>query len=148
MTTRYDPRRNTTICPSLGGGLRKVVTKRMAGFQVTEVRVRPFSKEDEKLKAFATITLNDCFIVSDLKVIKGKKGLFVAMPSRKMKDGTFRDIAHPLNNDTRSMIEREVLAAYEEALTRSINEIKGEIDHKISGEAEEPDAGELKDDLS
>jgi len=125
-----------------------VVTKRMAGFQVTEVRVRPFSKEDEKLKAFATITLNDCFIVSDLKVIKGKKGLFVAMPSRKMKDGTFRDIAHPLNNDTRSMIEREVLAAYEEALTRSINEIKGEIDHKISGEAEEPDAGELKDDLS
>jgi stage V sporulation protein G len=124
----------------------------MAGLQVTEVRVRPFSKEDEKLKAFATITLNDCFIVSDLKVIKGKKGLFVAMPSRKMKDGTFRDIAHPLNNDTRGMIEREVLAAYEEALTRSINEIKSEIDHKLSGgpdEAEvEADAGELKDDLS
>ncbi len=122
----------------------------MAGLQVTEVRVRPFSKEDEKLKAFATITLNDCFIVSDLKVIKGKKGLFVAMPSRKMKDGTFRDIAHPLNNDTRGMIEREVLAAYEEALTRSINEIKSEIDHKITGGPEEPevDAGELKDDLS
>ena len=124
----------------------------MAGLQVTEVRVRPFSKEDEKLKAFATITLNDCFIVSDLKVIKGKKGLFVAMPSRKMKDGTFRDIAHPLNNDTRGMIEREVLAAYEEALTRSINEIKSEIDHKISGSPDESeaeaDAGELKDDLS
>jgi len=131
-----------------GGGLRKVVTKRMAGLQVTEVRVRPFSKEDEKLKAFATITLNDCFIVSDLKVIKGKKGLFVAMPSRKMKDGTFRDIAHPLNNDTRDMIEREVLAAYEEALTRSINEIKSEIDHKLSGGPDESDAGELKDDLS
>jgi stage V sporulation protein G len=125
----------------------------MGGLQVTEVRVRPFSKEDEKLKAFATITLNDCFIVSDLKVIKGKKGLFVAMPSRKMKDGTFRDIAHPLNNDTRSMIEREVLAAYEEALTRSINEIKSEIDQKLSDEklSDEPDiedAGELKDDLS
>lgn len=130
-----------------------MVTKLMGGLQVTEVRVRPFSKEDEKLKAFATITLNDCFIVSDLKVIKGKKGLFVAMPSRKMKDGTFRDIAHPLNNDTRSMIEREVLAAYEEALTRSINEIKSEIDQKLSDEklSDEPDiedAGELKDDLS
>jgi stage V sporulation protein G len=125
-----------------------VVTKRMGGLQVTEVRVRPFSKEDEKLKAFATITLNDCFIVSDLKVIKGKKGLFVAMPSRKMKDGTFRDIAHPLNNDTRSMIEREVLAAYEEALTRSINEIKSEIDQKLSEEPDMEDVGELKDDLS
>ena len=125
-----------------------MVTKRMAGLEVTEVRVRPFSKEDEKLKAFATITFNDCFIVSDLKVIKGKKGLFVAMPSRKMKDGTFRDIAHPLNNETRGMIEREVLAAYEEALTRSINEIKSEIDHKLSGEKNVPDAGELKDDLT
>jgi len=55
----------------------------MAELEVTEVKVRPFSKEDEKLKAFATITLNDCFIVSDLKIIKGKKDLFVACPAAK-----------------------------------------------------------------
>jgi len=120
----------------------------MAGLEVTEVRVRPFSKEDEKLKAFATITLNDCFIVSDLKIIKGKKGLFVAMPSRKMSDGTFRDIAHPLNNDTRGMIERRVLAAYEEALTRSINEIKSEIEHKLTDSPVETAEDELKEDFS
>lgn len=119
----------------------------MAGLEVTEVRVRPFSKEDEKLKAFATITLNECFIVSDLKIIKGKKGLFVAMPSRKMNDGTFRDIAHPLNNDTRGMIERKVLAAYEEALTRSINEIKSEIDTKYDS-AVGSSVEDLKDELS
>ena len=119
----------------------------MAELEVTEVKVRPFSKEDEKLKAFATITLNDCFIVSDLKIIKGKKDLFVAMPSRKMSDGTFRDIAHPLNNDTRGMIERKVLAAYEEALTRSINEIKSDIDTKIPDKPSES-SYEIKDELS
>lgn len=120
----------------------------MAGLEVTEVRVRPFSKEDEKLKAFATITFNDCFIVSDLKIIKGKKGLFVAMPSRKMKDGTFRDIAHPLNNETRGMIEKQVLAAYEEALTRSINEIKSEIDTNLNKESGDSLSDELKSDLT
>ena len=98
--------------------IRKVVTQGMAGLEITEVRVRPFSKEDEKLKAFATITFSDCFVVSDLKVIKGKKGLFVAMPSRKRKDGTFKDVAHPLNNETRQLIEQKVLAAYEEALAQ------------------------------
>ena len=120
----------------------------MAGLEVTEVRVRPFSKDDEKLKAFATITLNDCFIVSDLKIIKGNKGLFVAMPSRKMKDGTFRDIAHPLNNETRNMIEKEVLAAYEEALTRSINEIKSDIETKVTEELTVDDLNDVKDDLT
>ena len=119
----------------------------MAGLEVTEVRVRPFSKEDEKLKAFATITFNDCFVVSDLKVIKGKKGLFVAMPSRKRKDGNFRDIAHPLNNETRGMIEREVLAAYEEALTKSINEIKTSIGQNLS-EDEGTGAGAEKSETS
>jgi DNA-binding cell septation regulator SpoVG len=69
------------------------------------------------------------------------------MPSRKMSDGTFRDIAHPLNNDTRGMIERKVLAAYEEALTRSINEIKSDIDTKIPDEPSES-SYEIKDELS
>lgn len=77
---------------------------------ITEVRVYPVG--DEKLKAFVSITLDNCFVVRDLKVIRGSGGLFVAMPSRKMKDGTFRDLAHPLNNETRRMIENKVLDGY------------------------------------
>jgi stage V sporulation protein G len=77
---------------------------------VTEIRVYPV--DDEKLKAFVTITLDNCFVVRDLKVIKGISGLFVAMPSRKMKDGSFKDMAHPLNNETRKMIENKVLDEY------------------------------------
>ncbi len=78
--------------------------------QVTEVRVYPV--DEEKLKAFVTITLDDCFVIRDLKIINGNKGLFVAMPSRKRKDGTYKDTAHPINNDTRKMIEDKVLAEY------------------------------------
>ena len=88
----------------------------MTDLRITDVRVRPYSKADDKLKAFATITLDDCFVVTDLKVIQGKKGLFVAMPSRKRKDGTFKDVAHPLNQDTRDSIENRVLQAYTETL--------------------------------
>jgi stage V sporulation protein G len=90
----------------------------MAGLEITDCRVRPCSKEDEKLKAFATITLNNCFVVTDLKVIQGNKGLFVAMPSRRRKDGKFRDIAHPLNSETRAMIETCVLDLYQKELAR------------------------------
>lgn len=82
--------------------------------QVTEVNVFPV--DEEKLKAYVTITFDDCFVVRDLKIINGKEGLFVAMPSKKRKDGTFKDTAHPLNNETRSMIETVVLSAYEAAI--------------------------------
>jgi stage V sporulation protein G len=85
----------------------------MSSLEITDVRVRLYNKSDDKLKAFATITLNGCFVVSDLKVIQGNKGLFVAMPSRKRKDGKFRDVAHPLNSDTRQMIEERILSLYE-----------------------------------
>jgi len=88
----------------------------MSDLRITDVRVRPYSKADDKLKAFATITIDDCFVVTDLKVIQGKKGLFVAMPSRKRKDGSFKDVAHPLNQETRDEIEGRVLKAYGEAL--------------------------------
>lgn len=81
---------------------------------VTEVRVFPV--DEEKLKAYVTITIDNCFVVRDLKVIKGNNGLFVAMPSKKRKDGTFRDTAHPLNNETREMIESKVLAEYEKEI--------------------------------
>jgi stage V sporulation protein G len=79
--------------------------------EVTEVRVFPV--DEDKLRAYVTITIDNCFVVRDLKVIKGNNGLFVAMPSKKRKDGTFRDTAHPLNNETREMIESKVLAQYE-----------------------------------
>ncbi len=82
--------------------------------QVTEVNVFPV--DEEKLKAYVTITFDNCFVVRDLKIINGKDGLFVAMPSKKRKDGTFKDTAHPLNNETRDMIESAVLAAYEAAM--------------------------------
>ena len=82
--------------------------------QVTGVNVFPVN--EEKLKAYVTITFDNCFVVRDLKIINGKDGLFVAMPSKKRKDGTFKDTAHPLNNETRDMIESAVLAAYEAAL--------------------------------
>lgn len=84
--------------------------------EVTEVRVFPV--DEEKLRAYVTITIDNCFVVRDLKVIKGNNGLFVAMPSKKRKDGTFRDTAHPLNNETREMIESKVLAEYEKELGR------------------------------
>ena len=84
--------------------------------EITEVKVFPVS--EERLKAYATITFYDCFIIRDLKIINGNNGLFVAMPSKKRKDGTFRDIAHPLNNETREMIEGVVLKEYENELEK------------------------------
>jgi stage V sporulation protein G len=81
---------------------------------VTEVSVLPVN--EERLKAYVSITLNDAFVIRDLKVIKGNEGLFVAMPSKKRKDGQFRDIAHPLNQETRSAIEKAVFDAYENAI--------------------------------
>ncbi len=81
--------------------------------QITEVRVFPAGKADEKLKAFATVTFDHCFVVRDLKVINGNKGLFIAMPSRKRSDGSYVDIAHPLDTKTRSYIEQIVISEFE-----------------------------------
>lgn len=78
---------------------------------ITEVRVFPVN--EEKLKAYVTITLDHCFVVRDLKVINGNTGLFVAMPAKRRKDGTFKDIAHPLNSQTRERMEKVILAEYE-----------------------------------
>lgn len=80
--------------------------------EVTNVRVFPV--EEDKLKAFVTITFDNCFIVRDLKIINGNKGLFVAMPSKKKKDGTFGEVAHPLNAETRAKIEEAVLSEYDQ----------------------------------
>ena len=78
--------------------------------EITDVKVIPV--DDEKLKAFVSIVLDACFVVTDIKIINGPKGLFVSMPSKKRKDGTFKDIAHPLNNQTRQYLEDKVLAVY------------------------------------
>lgn len=82
--------------------------------QISEVKVFPVS--EEKLKAFVSIVVDDCFMINDIKVICGKDGLFVSMPSRKKKNGDFKDVAHPLNNETRQMIEERVLGEYERVL--------------------------------
>jgi stage V sporulation protein G len=84
---------------------------------ITDVRVFPV--DEEKLKAFVSIIIDDCFVVSDIKIISGTSGLFISMPSKKRKNGTFRDIAHPLNSETRRMIEDRILACYREAVGRS-----------------------------
>jgi len=83
--------------------------------QITDVRVRKIAKEG-KMKAVVSITFDDVFVVHDIKVIEGDKGLFIAMPSKKATDGEFRDIAHPINSGTRDMIQTTILKAYEEVL--------------------------------
>ncbi|MFR8171678.1 MAG: septation regulator SpoVG [Marvinbryantia sp.] len=81
---------------------------------ITDVRVRKVTK-DGKMKAVVSITIDDEFVVHDIKVIEGEKGLFIAMPSRKATDGEYRDIAHPINSGTRDRIQNLILKKYEEA---------------------------------
>ena len=82
---------------------------------ITDVRVRKVTKEG-KMKAVVSITIDDEFVVHDIKVIEGEKGLFIAMPSKKAIDGEYRDIAHPINSNTRERIQRTILERYEQAL--------------------------------
>jgi stage V sporulation protein G len=85
-----------------------------ASVEITEVRIT--LRDEEKLKAFANVTFDDAFVVRGLKVINGNNGYFVSMPSRKRPDGTYQDIAHPINNEMRDKLERAVLAEYEKTL--------------------------------
>lgn len=78
---------------------------------ITEVKIFPVD-DGGRLKAYATMVLDDVFIIRDLKVIEGEKGLFVSMPSRRKKDGSFRDIAHPLNADMRTKVEQTIINEY------------------------------------
>lgn len=82
--------------------------------KITDVRVRMVSK-DEKLKAVASVTFDECFVVHDIKVISGRDGLFISMPSRKTPEGEYKDIVHPINTETREMIREAILAEYEKA---------------------------------
>ena len=89
--------------------------------QITDVRVRKVTKEG-KLKAVVSITIDEEFVVHDIKVIEGEKGLFIAMPSRKASDGEYRDIAHPINSETRGKIQSLILEKYQEVASESEDE--------------------------
>jgi len=95
--------------------------------EITEVKVYPVHQKDDKLKAFVTIVLDSCFVVRDLKIIQGNAGLFVAMPSRKKNDGSYADIAHPLNMDMRHKMEARILEEYASVSSTS-NESTCELD--------------------
>ena len=82
---------------------------------ITDVRIRKIATEG-KMKAIVSVTFDNEFVVHDIKVIEGQNGLFIAMPSRKTPDGEFKDIAHPINTDTREKIQNSTLKAYEEAM--------------------------------
>lgn len=83
--------------------------------RITDVRVRKMT-QDGKMKAVVSITIDDEFVVHDIKVIEGEKGLFIAMPSKKANDGEYRDIAHPINSETRDRVQKIILDSYEKAL--------------------------------
>lgn len=83
--------------------------------KITDVRLRKIEKEG-KMKAVVSITLDDAFVVHDIKVIEGEKGLFIAMPSKKTQEGEYRDIAHPINSDTRDEIQNIIIEAYQKEM--------------------------------
>lgn len=89
--------------------------------QITDVRVRMVNK-DSKMKAVVSITIDEVFVIHDIKVIEGEKGMFIAMPSRKTGDGEYKDIAHPINSETRNMLQDIIIKKYEEALAADVEE--------------------------
>ena len=88
--------------------------------QITDVRVRKVVAKEGKLKAVVSITIDDEFVVHDIKVIEGEKGLFIAMPSRKAADGEYRDTAHPINSETRERLQNLILEKYELAMQEAL----------------------------
>jgi stage V sporulation protein G len=105
---------------------------------ITEVKVFPV--DEEKLRAFVSIVFDDCFMVNDIKVIQGKDGLFISMPSRKKRNGKFKDVAHPLNNETRKMLENQILAEYDHVLS---GQRSGEARDTSQPAPERPESKEL-----
>ncbi len=103
--------------------------------EITQVRVFPV--EEEKLKAFVSVVFDDCFVVSDIKIIQGAHGLFVSMPSKKRRNGTFRDIAHPLNSETRKRFEGVIIDRYREVATEDADGTPALQAREIGGEDNE-----------
>jgi stage V sporulation protein G len=94
--------------------------------EITDIRIRRVGA-DGKLKAYVTVTFDDCFVVHNIKVIEGKNGAFIAMPSRKTKTGEYKDVAHPINSDFRSRLQSDILNAYEKEPAVSDSHHKEEI---------------------
>ena len=110
--------------------------------EITEIKVFPV--DEEKLKAFVSVVFDQCFMVNDIKVIQGRDGLFISMPSRRKRNGKFKDVAHPLNNDTRRMIEDQILDEYDRVLDgRATQDDAGS--RQAEPRAEKPSKPEPKD---
>ena len=92
------------------------IRKSYTQLKITDIRIRLIPNRESKLKAVASITIDDCFVVHDIKVLEGNQGYFVSMPSRKTPEGEYKDVAHPINTPTREEINKLVLAKYEEEL--------------------------------
>ncbi len=90
--------------------------------KISDVRIRLMQKDDSKLKAVASITIDECFVVHDIKILEGTQGYFVSMPSRKTPDGQYKDVAHPINTPTREELNKVVLKAFEEELKKPVEE--------------------------
>ena len=86
--------------------------------KISDVRIRLVNKDDNKLKAVASITIDECFVVHDIKIIEAADGAFIAMPSRKTNDGDYKDIAHPLNTETRELLKNAILTDYYDELKK------------------------------
>jgi stage V sporulation protein G len=80
--------------------------------EITDIRIRKVTSE-EKLKAYVTVTFDDCFVVHNVKIIEGKSGVFIAMPSRKTRAGEYKDVAHPIHPDFRAELQQKILDTYE-----------------------------------
>ena len=93
--------------------------------KITDVRVRKLSEEG-KMRGIVSVTFDDTFVVHDIKIIEGQNGLFIAMPSRKVNDNEFRDIAHPINSESRNQLQEAILKAYEEAKIKAA-EVENEV---------------------
>lgn len=92
---------------------------RYKNLKITDVRIRLVNKDDAKLKAVASITIDDCIVVHDIKVISGREGMFISMPSRKTPDGEYKDIVHPINTETREELKKAILDAYEQEANKA-----------------------------
>ena len=98
--------------------------------KISDVRVRIVKTDKSKIKASASITIDDCFVVHDIKVIEGNEGYFIAMPSRKTGDGEYKDIAHPISSEVREVIQTAVLKEYEKALADLLTELTAELENR------------------
>ena len=103
---------------------------------ITDVKV--FLRESNQLKAFVNIVIDDAFIVRNIKVIEGENGLFVAMPSRRVSSGEYRDIAHPINTETRNQIESVIIEKYKEVLQGALSSANEGSEKKVEKPVEEP----------